>query len=126
MPRSADQLLEDADAARLSGDPRLTARLLQRVLANHAGDPRASLAALTLGRLQLDQLSAPRAAATSFVRATQLGLPDALAEEGAARVVEAYAKAGERDLARAAAQRYRQRFPDGPRSAQVAAWVEFD
>lgn len=123
---SADQLLKASDAARAGRDYRRAARDLQRFLALCPGDARAAIVALTLGRLQLDQLASPKAAAGSFARADRLGLPDAVAEEGAARLVEAHAKSGEKDLARAAAARYRRRFPDGPRSANVTAWLDLD
>jgi transmembrane sensor len=123
---TADQLLKASDAARASGDYRGAARSLQRFLTLYPSDSRAAIVALTLGRLQLDQLASPKAAAASFARADRLGLPDAVAEEGAARLVEAYAKSGEKELARAAAERYGRRFPDGLRSANVAAWLDSD
>ncbi|HET6332735.1 MAG TPA: FecR domain-containing protein [Polyangiales bacterium] len=123
---TADQLLKAADAARATGDYRRAARNLQRFLALYPSDTRAAIVALTLGRLQLDQLASPKSAAISFARADRLGLPDAVAEEGAARLVEAYAKSGEKELARSAAARYGRRFPDGPRSANVAAWLDLD
>lgn len=121
-----DDLLRDADAARASRDFARAERLLRRALREYPRDPQASLVALTLGRLQLDRLAAPKSAAASFERAERLGLPAALAEEGAARLVEAYARAGERKLARDAAARYRARFPHGTRSASVAAWLTPD
>jgi transmembrane sensor len=123
---SADQRLKTSDAARASGDYRRAARELQRFLADYPGDARAAIVALTLGRLQLDQLESPKAAAVSFARADRLGLPEAVAEEGAARLVEAYAYSGEKELARAAAARYVRRFPGGARRANVAAWTDPD
>ena len=121
-----DDLLRDADAARAARDFARAERLLRRALREYAHDPQASLVALTLGRLQLDQLTAPKAAAASLERAQRLGLPAALAEEGTARLVEAYARAGEPKLARDAAARYRAHFPHGARSASVAAWLTSD
>jgi transmembrane sensor len=123
---SADQRLKISDAARAAGDYRRAARELQRFLADYPGDARAAIVALTLGRLQLDQLESPKAAAVSFARADRLGLPEAVAEEGAARLVEAYAYSGEKELARAAAARYVRRFPGGARRANVAAWTDQD
>jgi transmembrane sensor len=122
--QSPDQLLKGADAARASGDYRRAARSLQRFLAAYPSDPQAAIVALTLGRIQLEHLATPRAAIASFARADRLGLPDAVAEEGAARLVEAYAKAGDKEKARAAAARYARRFPDGARSESVAAWLD--
>ena len=125
-PGRPSTLSSNADAARLAGEYHRAERTLQRILAEHTNDARVAIVAFTLGRLQLAKLAAPKAAARSFTRAVRLGLPDALAEEGAARVVEAHAKAGDIELARAAAKRYRQRFPRGSRSASVAAWIESD
>jgi transmembrane sensor len=123
---SADQLLKLADAARSRADYRAAQQLLQQFLGGYGEDSRAAIVALTLGRLQLDHLATPKAAAVSFAHADRLGLPDAVAEEGAARLVEAYAKSGEKELAAAAAARYRARFPAGPRNANVAAWLDLD
>jgi hypothetical protein len=123
---SADQWLKTADIARARGDYRRAARSLSRFLSDYPSDGRAAIVALTLGRIQLDQLASPKSAAISFARADRLGLPEAVAEEGAARLVEAYAKSGEKKLARVAATRYVRRFPDGPRSANVAAWLDLD
>jgi transmembrane sensor len=122
--QSPEQLLRAADAARAAGDYRRAARSLQRFLTAYPADPQAAIVALTLGRIQLEQLAAPKAAIASFLRADRLGLPDAVAEEGAARLVEAYAKAGDKEKARAAAARYARRFPDGARSESVAAWLD--
>jgi transmembrane sensor len=122
--QTPDQLLKAADAARAAGDYRRAARSLQRFLAAYPSDPQAAIVALTLGRLQLEQLGVPKAAVASFLRADRLGLPDAVAEEGAARLVEAYAKAGDKEKARAAAARYARRFPDGAKSESVAAWLD--
>ena len=121
---NAEQLLALADAARLAGRVDDAARALTRLLERHADDPRAALAALTLGRIRLDQLHQPQLAAQAFEQASALGLPSALAEEGAARAVEAHAKAHQTALAEAAAARYRARFPGGRRSADVEAWVK--
>jgi transmembrane sensor len=122
--QSPDLLLKAADLARAAGDYRRAARSLQRFLAAYPADPQAAIVALTLGRIQLEHLAAPKAAVASFARADRLGLPDAVAEEGAARLVEAYAKAGDKQKARAAAARYARRFPDGARSESVAAWLD--
>jgi transmembrane sensor len=120
---SAQELLAQADRARLAGKPQEAAAALQRVLDAHSDDPSASLAALTLGRLYLDQLGRPALAARALQRAGDLGLPQALKEEGAARLVEAHARAGHADLARAAAARYRAQHAGGRRSADVERWA---
>jgi hypothetical protein len=83
------------------------------VIAEHPHDARAPLAAFTLGELYLGPLSSPLRAAATFERAQALGLPEALAEVGAARRFEAYAAAGRTAAAASAAHAYLSEFPDG-------------
>jgi transmembrane sensor len=119
---SADQLLAAADRARASGKLEQAASSLAQVLELHASDPRAPLAGLTLGRLYV-QINRASDAVSALERATQLGLPKALSEEGTAFLVLAYARAGRVDEARAAAARYRAAFPYGRWSASVREWT---
>jgi transmembrane sensor len=102
-----------ADVARLSGHPADAEAPLERILADHAGDPQASLAAFALGRLELDSLAKPARAATAFSRALELGAPRSLREDLRARLVEAYLRAGNRAAARSAAREYEREFPGG-------------
>ena len=67
-----------ADVARLSGHPAEAVAPLQRIVDGFAADRQAPLAAFALGRLQLDDLDQPRAAAASFSRALELGAPQSL------------------------------------------------
>lgn len=123
---SVDDLLALADVARLSGHPADAVAPLTRVMNEHAGDPRAPLAAFTLGRLSLDALGRPAQAAAAFQRAIQLGLPGSLREDAYARLVEARSRAGDEPGARAAALEYEQHFPDGKRLREVRRWVHAD
>jgi tetratricopeptide (TPR) repeat protein len=116
-----DALLAQADAARAVGQPERAARLFDRVVKRAPNDPRAALAAFTLGHMYLDELARPRAAAVSFERANALGLPQALAEEGAALSVEAYARAHQCRSAHEAALAYFRSFPNGARRRAVEA-----
>jgi transmembrane sensor len=116
-----EDLLLLADVARLSGHPRDAIAPLRRVT-EHGSDPRAALAAFMLGRLQLDELNAPGAAALDLSRALELGLPGSLEHDARARVVEAYGRAGMHPQARAAAADYHRRFPQGQRAQQVDRW----
>jgi TolA-binding protein len=118
---AVESLLAQADAARSADQPERAVRAFNRVVKRYPDDPRAALAAFTLAHMYLEQLARPSAAATAFERASALGLPQALAEECAALTVEAYARAQQGERARAAAQAYRQRFPDGARRAAVEA-----
>jgi transmembrane sensor len=81
-----------ADVARLSGHPTEAVAPLQRIIDGFAADRQAPLAAFALGRLQLDDLNQPRAAATSFSRALELGAPQSLRDAVRARLAEAQAR----------------------------------
>ncbi len=110
---TAEQLLFAADAARLSGHPREAVPYLERLLREHRGDPRAATAAHSLGRLRLHVLGDPAGAAARFAEARALAPRSALAEDALAREVEAWARAGARDQARARAEEYLRLHPQG-------------
>jgi transmembrane sensor len=114
-----EELLLAADVARLSHHSEAAVEPLQRCIDRHAADPRAPLAAFTLGRVLLDELGRPRQAAEAFRRAHELSPQGPLAEDALAREVESWARAGEPGPARTAAQLYLQRYPGGRREASV-------
>jgi transmembrane sensor len=118
-----DELMQLADVARLSNHPADAVAPLARVVAEHRGDSRCSMAAFTLGRLRLDQLGQAAGAASAFADAIALGLPAGLVEDAHARLVEARARAGDRAGAAIAAAEYERRFPNGRRLAAVRAWA---
>lgn len=120
---SVDDLFALADLARLSGHPAEATVPLERILVQHLDDPRASLAAFTLGRVRLDSLNAPAAAARAFEKAIALGLPGGLAEDAYAHLIEARAKAGDQAGAKAALGEYVKRFPSGTRGAELRRWT---
>lgn len=111
-------LLADADEARRSGDDPRAVRLLDAIVARHADDPRAALAAYTLGRVRLDRLGELRAAARSFARALELGLPDELAEGARAGRAIALARAHD-PAADGALGEYLANHPDGRSREEV-------
>jgi len=117
-------LLALADVARLSGHPAEAVGPLERILSDFAHDPQAPLAAFALGRLELDGLARPRAAAAAFERALGLGVPRSLREDVRARLVEAHARAGDAGAARAAASEYLREFPSGRYRAEVEAALD--
>lgn len=125
IPRrpSADTLWDRADAARADGDPEAAARWLGQLLDAHPRDARASMAAVTLGRLSLRRLDRPGEAADAFARALRLGLPPSLAEDTRAMRVEALARAGHPAEAREAADEYHHRHPEGRWAEQVTRWA---
>jgi transmembrane sensor len=121
---SIEELLAAADTARLHGRPADAVAPLSLILASHADDSRAALAGFTLGRLELDALSQPSAAAAAFSRAIALGLPESLQETAYARLVEARARAADVVGAKAAASDYLKRFPSGAQADQVRIWAD--
>lgn len=114
----AAELLLAADVARLSRHPDEALAPLRRVLEAHAKDPRAPLAAFTLGRVLLDDLGRPREAAAAFERAQALAPEAPLAEDALAREVEALSRA-QRPEAKARAEVFVLRYPSSPRLRAV-------
>jgi transmembrane sensor len=116
---SVDALMAAADAARFGGHPDEAPSYLKEVLEDHSRHAMAPLAAFTLGRVYLEQLGAAEKAAAAFARARALAPAGALADDALAREVEAWAKAGDRDKARARAREYLERHPSDRRAAAV-------
>lgn len=114
----AGDLLLAADAARLSGHPADAVPYLGQMLKSHPSDPRAGLAAFTLGRVELEELGHPAEAAAAFERVRRDGGP--LAEDALAREVEACSRAGDTARARSLALEYNRLYPHGRRRHVVA------
>jgi len=112
-PDDAAGLLLAADKARRAGDPRSAVAPLRRLVGLHPRDPRAPSAAFTLGWVLLTELNRPREAALAFADAERIAPRGALAEDAAARVAEAWDKAGDGRRAAEAARRYEQVYPSG-------------
>jgi transmembrane sensor len=112
------ELLLAADTARLSGHASDAVPYLRRILVQHGSDPRAHLAAFTLGRVLLDELGRPAEAAEAFERARVPQTP--LAEDALARAIEAWARAGDARRAHALALEYQRSYPQGRRLRAVA------
>ena len=117
--KAAAELLSAADRARLSGHPDEGADLLRKLLLEHAGDPRAPLAAFTLGRLLLMELGHPDEAARVFAQARRLAPAGPFAEDALAREVEALSNAGRPADALTRAQEYQRLYPNGRRLDSV-------
>jgi transmembrane sensor len=111
------ELLLAADTTRLSGHSHEAVPYLQRVLLRHGQDPRAHLAAFTLGRVLLDELGQAAEAAEAFERARATRSP--LAEDALARAIEAWARAGNRQRAHDLALEYQRLYPQGRRMRAV-------
>ncbi|MSP62026.1 MAG: hypothetical protein EXR72_17180 [Myxococcales bacterium] len=108
--RTPDDLLLAADVARLSHHPAEAVAPLERIVREHRGDPRAPLAAFTLGRVLLEQLGRPREAARAFEEAQALDPRGALVEDALAREVESWSRAGETGRAAERARSYAARY----------------
>jgi transmembrane sensor len=118
---SVGDLLAAADIARMDGRAKDGVLILQSVLRDHGADPRAPLAAFTLGRVLMMELGQPREAATAFARTRSLAPGGAFAEDALARETEAWVKAGEPSFARAKALEYLRTYPQGRRVDSVKA-----
>jgi transmembrane sensor len=118
-----DAMLARADAARARGDTREAARWLTELEQTHGDDPRGALAAFTLGRIQLEGLHEPRAAAATFARIVARGTPRALLEDAQARRVEALLRAGDLTEARHALAELERRWPSARRLDEARALV---
>ncbi len=114
-----NDLLLAADVARLSHHPAEAVEPLRQILRLHAGDPRASLAAFTLGRVLLESLGEPREAADAFAEVRALAPGGELLADALARETEARAAAGDMETARTLAERYVKDFPTGARLRSV-------
>lgn len=109
------QLMLAADAARLSGHPQAALPFLERVMAAHADDERAPLAAFTLGGVLMHQLGRPREAEAAYAKARAGTKSVELAQDALARQVEAAHLAGDANLARRLARAYIAQYPHGRR-----------
>jgi len=113
------ELMDAADAARLSGHPSEAVGYLERVVKGHGKSPVAPLAAFTLGREYLDRLGQPHRAAEAFELARKLAPTGSLAQDALAREVEALSKGGNAEKAYVRAQEYLQAYPNGRRVRAV-------
>ncbi|MEY4582944.1 MAG: hypothetical protein RL701_7647 [Pseudomonadota bacterium] len=127
MPGSPERVSDDlqelllaADSARLSGHPAQALPFLRRAVERHPRDPRAALAAFTLGGVLLNQLDRPREAEAAYARARKLSLSPALAQDALARQVEAAHRAGDGERTRELASDYLRLYPKGRR----VQWVK--
>ncbi|MEO1172984.1 MAG: FecR family protein [Myxococcota bacterium] len=119
VANKAEDLLLAADVARMTGHPDQALPYLRRVVREHQRDPRAPLAAFTLGKLLLEELGQPLRAADAFRKVGALKASSDLVEDALAREVECYFRAGDEERARERAERYVQRYPNGARRTLV-------
>lgn len=120
------ELLLAADKARKDRRPQAAVVPLRRLVSHFPNDPRAPSAAFTLGWLLLTDLGRAREAALAFAEAERIAPRGALAEDAAARVAEAWQKAGDSQRAAQAARRYQQTYPGGRYTALMRGLVGED
>lgn len=123
LDASAQALLAEVDVARSQGQPARAVELLRRLLDEYPRDPRAPLAAFTLGRVLSNELGRPREAAAAFRLVRQKAPAGQFAEDALAREVEAWDRAGEPGRARSLADEYLRRYPNGRHVRRVKAVV---
>jgi transmembrane sensor len=114
-----EELLLAADVKRLSHHPAEAIEPLRAIVRDHAADPRAPLAAFTLGRVLLEELGRPAEAADAFADAVRLAPTGPMTEDAIAREVEALSRAGESLAAKQLAQHYLEQFPTGRKLKSV-------
>jgi transmembrane sensor len=119
----AQALLAEVDAVRSQGKPARAVELLRQLLREYPDDPRAPLAAFTLGRVLFNELGRPREAAAAFRQVRQKSPAGQFAEDALAREVEAWERASEPDRARSLAAEYLERYPNGRHARRVKALV---
>ncbi len=106
-------LLLAADQARRSRHPQMAVAPLRRLIDRYPKDPRTPGAAFTLGWVLLTDLARPHQAAEAFADAERSAPHGPLAEDAAARVAEAWQKAGDSRRAAEAARHYETLYPTG-------------
>jgi transmembrane sensor len=128
MP-DADILFAIADEARIARDYQRALEALQRVVREYGTDPRAKLAAFTVGRIRDEQFHDLAAAADSYEKALSLGLSGSLAEDCYARlmrVLEDQVREGRAPRSRVVqtAEQYVRRYPKGRYAAEARRLLE--
>lgn len=116
----ADDLFQLAEAARGAGHPRHAATAFDALRTRFRTDARAPLAALELGRLDLDDLDDPRAAKNALDDVVALQPDGFFREDAEARRVQALEAMGDHTECVAARERYLAAYPHGSHRASVA------
>ncbi|HET9932394.1 MAG TPA: FecR family protein [Polyangiaceae bacterium] len=122
-PSAKIDLLQLADEQRRHGNVKGAIATLRTASSEGGDSARRAIAAFTLGRLLLDSAGRPAEAAQAFRSCLRLAPPAAIAEDAAARLVEALARSGNRDAAQRSAREYERRYPSGRRLADVRRWA---
>jgi transmembrane sensor len=111
---NAVELLSLADAARLSGETSRAVEALLILRQRFPGSTSAATGAFSLGRLAFEKRGAYVEAARWFATYLNEQPQGPLMGDAIGRLMEARDRAGDRPAARRDAERYLQRFPEGP------------
>jgi TolA-binding protein len=111
---NAVELLALADAARLSGETARAVEALATLRQRFPGSSSAATAAFSLGRLAFEKRGAYTEAARWFATYLDEQPTGALMGDAVGRLMEARQRSGDHSAARRDAERYLQRFPEGP------------
>jgi TolA-binding protein len=122
-PAGVDELLQRADQARLSGDLGRARSALETVLARHADDPRAALAAYQLALVREQQGERGSAVVAAFASACERAVGGSLRQDCYFRLSRAQARAGQRREARSTAERSLREFPQGRHAERLRRFV---
>jgi transmembrane sensor len=117
-------LLEQAQSQWRAGQMTAAASSYEEILARYPNDARAGLAALELGRIQMDHLGDLTGAVVSLQRALRLAPAASVREDALARLVRATDRLGRHDDCTHARDSYLARYPSGIHAAAIAKACE--
>jgi transmembrane sensor len=118
---NAVELLSLADAARLSGETGRAVEALRTLRQRFPGSTSAATGAFSLGRLAFERRGAYAEAARWFATYLDEQPRGPLMGDAVGRLMEARHRAGDGPAARSDAERYLQRFPEGPYAGTARA-----
>lgn len=116
---TAKELLALADAGRFFGSPLRAVTALRALRQRFPGSMDASTAAFTLGRIAFENQHAYQEAARWFESYLSEQPMGPLMGDAFGRLMEAKMKSGDHEGARANAQQYLRRFPEGPYASEA-------
>jgi TolA-binding protein len=119
---SAEQLMTLSDVARANGQRAQAIKALWAVIDGYASDPRAALAAWTLGDL-LEKSGDRAGAAKAYAMYRALSPKGDFAEDALARQIDAAIGEKNVDLAKQLAEQYEKDFPNGRRLGEIRARI---
>lgn len=113
-------LFEVGQVARYDGHPREAVDAFRALVKRYPGDGRAGIAGLEAGRLLLNELGDPEAAAEAFEEAMRLAPSESFREDALARRVQALEATGDQGACVAAREQYMKSYPSGTHAVTVA------